>query len=66
MSCFHVVKLTAQEAKPFTDGEFVKRCLMSMAKGLFPRQKDRLMTLAFLSMLSPEELTTLVTPYFYV
>jgi hypothetical protein len=36
---FHVAKLTAQEGRPFTDGEFVKRCFMSMTEELFPEKK---------------------------
>jgi hypothetical protein len=33
---FHVYKLIAQEGRPFTDGEFVKRCFMSMTEDLVP------------------------------
>jgi hypothetical protein len=36
---FHVTKLIAQEGRPFTDGEFVKRCFMSMTEELFPEKK---------------------------
>jgi hypothetical protein len=36
---FHVAKLTAQEERPFTDGEFVKRCFTSMTEELFPEKK---------------------------
>jgi hypothetical protein len=37
---FHVAKLLAQEGRPFTEGEFVKICFMSMTKELFP-EKNR-------------------------
>jgi hypothetical protein len=36
---FHVAKLIAQEGRPFTDGEFMKRCFMSMTEELFPEKK---------------------------
>jgi hypothetical protein len=36
---FHVAKLIAQEGRPFTDEEFVKRCFMSMTEELFPEKK---------------------------
>jgi hypothetical protein len=36
---FHVAELIAQEGRPFTDGEFVKRCFMSMTEELFPEKK---------------------------
>jgi hypothetical protein len=37
---FHVAKLITQEGRPFTDdGEFVKRCFMSMTEELFPKKK---------------------------
>jgi hypothetical protein len=36
---FHAAKLIAQEGAPFTDGEFVKRCFMSMTEELFPEKK---------------------------
>jgi hypothetical protein len=36
---FHVAKLIAQEGRPFTDGEFVKICFISMTEELFPEKK---------------------------
>jgi hypothetical protein len=36
---FHVAELVAQEGRPFTDGEFGKRCFMSMTEELFPEKK---------------------------
>jgi hypothetical protein len=38
---FHVAELIAQEGRPFTDGEFVKRCFMSMTEELFPEKKEK-------------------------
>jgi hypothetical protein len=39
---FHVAKLIAQEGRPFTDGEFVKRYFMSMTEELFPEKKKEM------------------------
>jgi hypothetical protein len=39
---FHVAKLIAQEGRPFTDGEFVKRCFISMTEELFPEKKKEM------------------------
>jgi hypothetical protein len=36
---FHVAKLIAQKGRPFSDGEFVKRCFMSLTEELFPGKK---------------------------
>jgi hypothetical protein len=33
------VKLIAQEGRPFTDEEFVKRCIMSMAEEQFSEKR---------------------------
>jgi hypothetical protein len=58
---FRVAKLTAQEGRPFTDGEFVKRCFMSVTEELFPEKRDVLVMSVFLSVQSLRELMTLVT-----
>jgi hypothetical protein len=36
---FYVAKQIAQEGRPLTDGEFVKRCFMSVTEELFPEKK---------------------------
>jgi hypothetical protein len=36
---FHVAEIIAQKGRPFTGGEFVKRCFMSMTGELFPEKK---------------------------
>ncbi|XP_068118264.1 general transcription factor II-I repeat domain-containing protein 2-like [Hyperolius riggenbachi] len=37
---FHVAKLIARTGKPFTEGEFVKECLLSVAKEVCPEKTD--------------------------
>jgi hypothetical protein len=63
---FHVAKLIAQEGRPFTDGEFVKRCFMSMTEELFPEKRDVLVMSVFLTIQSLGELMTLVTSHCHV
>jgi hypothetical protein len=45
---FHVAKLIAQEGRPFTDGEFVKRCFISMTEELFPEKRRCVMMSVFM------------------
>jgi hypothetical protein len=59
---FHVAELIAQEGKPFTDGEFVKRCFMSTTEELFSEKKRDVPVISvFLPVQSLGELMTLVT-----
>ena len=37
---FRVAQLIASSGKPFTDGEFVKKCLDAVAKEMCPEKKD--------------------------
>ena len=41
--------------KPFTDGDFVKDCLMAVVEVIYPEKKNYSTTLAFLQELSPYE-----------
>jgi hypothetical protein len=65
---FHVAEPIAQEGRSFTDGEFVKRCFMSMTEELFPEKKKRnvLVMSVFLPVQSLGELMTMVTSHCHV
>ena len=53
---YEVAKLIAKNMKPFTDGDFVKDCLMAVVEVICPEKKKYSPMLVFLQELSPDEL----------
>ena len=53
---YEVAKLIAKNMKPFTDGDFVKDCLMAVVEVICPEKKNCSPMLVFLQELSPDEL----------
>ena len=53
---YEVAKLIAKNMKPFTDGDFVKDCLMAVVEVICPEKKNYSPMLVFLQELSPDKL----------